>query len=320
MRKENKSNELYISRLYDAPVEVVWEAWTDPDQVAKWWGPRGFTITTHSKDLKVGGHWNYTMHGPDGTDYPNITTYHEVEKFKRLVYDHGANDKQPPLFRVTVSFQSIGKKTQMDMTMTLATPEEAARTKKFIKDAGGNSTWDRLAEFLKKKNTGKEVFVINRSFDAPIETLFEMWTDAAHISQWLGPAGTKMEYLNDEIAEGKTAFYKMSFDSGVTMYGKMTYAKIERPNYIEYTQNFTDENGGLSKHPLAPLFPDYMLTRVYFTKEAEQQTRLTIIWEPTGDYSAEELEAFVEMRAGMTQGWSQSFDKLENLQFNSGTN
>ena len=97
-------NEIAITRIYDAPVKLVWEAWTDPQHVARWWGPRGFTLTTHSKDLRPGGRWVYTMHGPDGVDYPNIARYHEVEPYKRLVYDHGATEDRPPLFRVTVSF------------------------------------------------------------------------------------------------------------------------------------------------------------------------------------------------------------------------
>jgi uncharacterized protein YndB with AHSA1/START domain len=80
MAAKNKSNEIKITRVYDAPVEAVWDAWTDPEQVAQWWGPRGFTLTTHSKDLRPGGSWAYTMHGPDGTDYPNKTHYFEVEK------------------------------------------------------------------------------------------------------------------------------------------------------------------------------------------------------------------------------------------------
>ncbi len=99
MSGKNKPNELYITRLYDAPVKAVWDAWTDPKKVALWWGPRGFTLTTHSKDLRTGGHWSYTMHGPDGTDYQNKTLYLEVEKYSRLVYDHGGNDDRPPLFR-----------------------------------------------------------------------------------------------------------------------------------------------------------------------------------------------------------------------------
>src|SRR4051812_41260515 len=100
---KNKSNELKITRVYDTPAKTVWDAWTDPKQVAQWWGPRGFTLTTHSKDLRSGGTWHYTMHGPDGTDYPNRTRYLEVEKYSRLVYDHGGHDDRPPMFRVTVN-------------------------------------------------------------------------------------------------------------------------------------------------------------------------------------------------------------------------
>src|SRR6201995_3904478 len=128
MAEKSRSNEIRLIRLYDAPVEAVWDAWTDPEQVAKWWGPRGFTITTHSKDLRPGGIWNYTMHGPDGTDWPNKTLYHVVEKYSKLVYDHGESDDRPPLFKVTVLFSETNGKTKMDMTMSLATPEAAAET------------------------------------------------------------------------------------------------------------------------------------------------------------------------------------------------
>src|SRR5215813_7745226 len=132
MAAKNPSNEIRITRVYDAPVQAVWDAWTDPKQVAQWWGPRGFTITTHSKDLRPGGHWNYTMHGPDGTDWVNKTKYFEVEKHARLVYDHGGNDERAPLFRVTVLFSETRGKTKMEMTMALATPEAAENTRQFI--------------------------------------------------------------------------------------------------------------------------------------------------------------------------------------------
>jgi len=178
-----KSNEIRIVRMYDAPVEAVWDAWTDIEQVKQWWGPRGFTLTSHEKDLRPGGVWHYTMHGPDGTDYPNKTFYHEVVERKKLVYDHGGYDDRPPLFRVTALFEDVGGKTQLDMTMALATPEAAEEIRKFIKQASGYSTWDRLAEYLEKESTGKESFVINRSFDVPIDLMYQVWTDPAHFSK-----------------------------------------------------------------------------------------------------------------------------------------
>lgn len=311
MGEKNKSNELTLTRLYDAPIKTVWEAWTDPKQVAKWWGPRGFTLTTHSKDLKPGGHWTYTMHGPDGTDYPNKTIYHEVEECARLVYDHGGHEDRPPLFRVTVLFSEVKGKTKMEMTMTLPTPEAAKEIKKFIKQAGGNSTWDRLAEYLDEKTKGKKKFVINRSFDADIKTVFEMWTDPKHFSKWLPPTGFEMNFFRADIREGGGTFYEMFNDSGVKLYGRVEYLEIKPTHRIVFTQQFCDENENISRHPMAPVWPETMLTTVSLAEEGPGQTRITVESEAFGDVSLEEIQTFLQARGSMTQGWTGSFDKLE---------
>lgn len=312
MAVKSKSNELKLTRVYNAPVKAVWDAWTDPEQAAKWWGPRGFTITTHSKDLRVGGHWRYTMHGPDGVDYPNTTVYHEVEPYARLVYDHGGSDDRPPLFRVTVTFSETKGKTTMDMTMTLPTPEAAEETKKFIKKAGGNGTWDRLAEFLEQKGSGRETFVINRSFEAPIEVVFEMWTNPKHLVKWLAPTGFRMEFRKDQIKTGSTTHYMMTNDNGVTMYGRASYLEIQKPRRLVYTQQFCDETGEkVTRHPLAPTWPATMQTTVTFTEEGPNATRVTLEWEVVGEATKEEFDMFIQSRGGMTQGWTGSFDKLE---------
>lgn len=311
MAAKNKPNEIYITRIYDASVKLVWDAWTDPKQVAKWWGPRGFTITTHSKDLKPGGHWAYTMHGPDGTNYENKTNYHVVEKYSRLVYDHGGNDDRPPLFRVTVEFADLKGKTKMDMTMTVETEEAAKQMKKHIYQASGNSTWDRLAEYLDKETFGKESFVINRTFEAPIETMFKVWTDPKHFSQWLAPKGFNMEITKANVKPGGALEYSMSNDSGFKMYGRIDYLKINSPDLISYTQQFCDEQGNISRHPGAPSWPETMLTVVTLTAEENNQTRVTVHWEPTGAVTPAELQAFIKERTGMTQGWTGSFEKLD---------
>ncbi len=308
---KSKSNEIRITRIYDAPVDAVWDAWTDPARAAQWWGPRGFTITTHSKDLKVGGHWEYTMHGPDGVDYPNKTKYFEVEECAKLVYDHGGNDDQGPLFRVTVLFSESAGKTKMDMCMTLPTPEAAEKTRKFVKEAGGNATWDRLAEYLDKARIGKEIFVINRSFDVPLETMFEMWTNPEHFSNWLPPTGFEMQFIRCDIKSGGSTFYCMTGSGGMKMYGRAHYLEIEKPHRIVYTQEFCDENENISRHPMAPTWPATMLSTVILSAEGPEQTRVTITWECYGDTTPEELATFVQERGGMTQGWTGSFDKLE---------
>ncbi len=310
MAKRSKANELYITRVYDAPVEVVWDAWIDPEQVGKWWGPRGFTLTTKSKDVRPGGSWVYTMHGPDGTDYPNHTVFHEVEKYSRLVYDHGGSADRPPMFRVTVDFTDLGGKTKMEMTMALPTPEAAVETKKFIKKAGGDATWDRLAEYLSEEAYKKDIFVVNRSFEAPLEFMFEMFTDPKHLSQWLAPTGFSMEYKHADIRPGATSFYWMS-GNGLKMYGKTKYLEIQKPNQIVYVQWFCDENEKTSRHPLAPTWPEAMKTTVTLWEEGPLSTRVSIHWEIFGEATAQERDTFKKGKPGMTVGWSGSFDKLE---------
>lgn len=312
MPVKSKTNEIKITRIYDAPVKAVWDAWTVPEQVAQWWGPRGFTITHHSKDLRPGGHWKYTMHGPDGVDYPNTTTYLEVEKYKKLVYDHGATDETKPLFRVTVTFSENKGKTTMDMSMTLDTPEAAEETRKFVKKAGGYATWDRLAEFLEKEESGKDKFVICRTFDAPIELMFEVWTNPNHFSKWLPPTGFEMEFIRADIKEGGSTFWVMSNNAGVKMYGRAEYLKIRKPDLIVYTQQFCDEKENLSRHPMAQTWPATMLTTIQLVPEEPGQTRVNVTWECYGETTREELEAFIKERGGMTIGWTGSFDKLEN--------
>jgi uncharacterized protein YndB with AHSA1/START domain len=311
MATKTKSNEIKIIRIYEAPVKMVWAAWTDPEQVSRWWGPRGFTLTHHSKDLRPGGHWHYTMHGPDGVDYPNKTVYHEVEECAKLVYDHGGNDEQAPLFRVAALFSEVQGKTKLDMTMTLATPEAAEETRKFIKKAGGNATWDRLAEFLTKESCGEEQFVINRTFDAPLDLMFDAFVDPARMSKWTPPTGFKMQFIRSDIRPAGSSFYVMTDGKNIKMYGRCEYLSIEKPDHIQYTQQFCDENEKVTRHPMAPTWPETMLTTIKLSEEGPEQTRVTLTWKPYGTTTSEEVETFVKGRAGMTQGWTGSFDKLE---------
>jgi uncharacterized protein YndB with AHSA1/START domain len=303
-------HEIRLQRIYAAPVQAVWDAWTDPAQAAHWWGPRGFTLTTHSKDLRPGGSWVYTMHGPDGTDYPNITHYFEVEPLARLVYDHGASADSPPLFRVTVTFADIDGQTHLDMRMALASPEAAAQTRQFIRQAGGNSTWDRLDEYLGKKLKDEDKFVINRSFDAPQELMFAMWTQPEHLARWLPPSGMEMRVLRADMRVGGGSFYCMSGPSH-TLYGRSHYEEIHPFDRIVYTQQFCDEHEQPAHHPMAPEWPDTMRTTVQLHAEGPRRTRVTVTWEAAGAVRPAQLAAFLGARAGMTQGWTGSFDKLE---------
>jgi uncharacterized protein YndB with AHSA1/START domain len=310
MFREPSSNEIRITRVYDAPVRAVWDAWTDLEQVSKWWGPRGFTLTTHSKDLRPGGTWRYTMHGPDGVDYPNIATYYLVEPCAKLVYDHGATETTPPLFRVTVTFKETNGKTTMDMVSTLPTPEAAREIMKFIKQAGGTGTWDRLAEHLVEQAGGAPCFVIARSFEAPPERVFAMWVEPEHLARWLPPAGASLRFIRANIAEGESSFFVITSDQGA-MHVRADYLVVEPPHRLVYDQQFVDE----AEQPVAEhgggAWPSVLRTTVLLMEEAPGRTRVRVTMEPQGSTTAAELGAFLAERAGMTLGWSGSFDALD---------
>lgn len=313
MATPERENELRLVRVFDAPVALVWDAWTKDEHVAEWWGPRGFTLTTKSKDVRPGGRWIYTMHGPDGTDYPNITTYHVVEPRAKLVYDHGANEEREALFRVTVTFREQNGKTEMDMTMALATPEAARQARDFIKRAGGESTWDRFGEYLEGVQGRKDVFLINRSFAADQQTVFDMWVNPDHYAAWMGPVGSTMSFLRADVREGGSSLWSMTMADGSTKYGMLHYRTIRPFDLFVYAQHFSDANGTLCKPSFAPTYPDSLLTTVTFTTEGESETRVTVRWEILGDATATERDTFEAMKTSMTPGWTGAFDKLETM-------
>jgi uncharacterized protein YndB with AHSA1/START domain len=94
---DKKGWEIVITRMFDAPRELIWDAWTDPKQIVKWWGPRGFTITIHEMDVRPGGVWKSTMHGPDGTDYRNDCEFSEVVKPERIACKLTGGRKEDPI-------------------------------------------------------------------------------------------------------------------------------------------------------------------------------------------------------------------------------
>ena len=144
--------EIVLSRVFDAPRELVFQAWTDPAHVTEWFCPKGFTKTTHEIDLRVGGRWRFEMVAPDGTRYDNRIAYLEIRAPDLLVYDHGRDqDDDPTRFRVTITFdeQSDGKTV---VTMRQLHPTKAQR------DTGigfgaveiGYGTIDKLADHLRR--------------------------------------------------------------------------------------------------------------------------------------------------------------------------
>ncbi|MGA2788764.1 MAG: SRPBCC family protein [Verrucomicrobiota bacterium] len=149
---ENADREIVIAREFNAPRELVWEAWTHPEHVAHWWGPRGFTTTIEKMDVRPGGLWKHVMHGPDGANYPNQSVFKEVVKPERIVFSHGGGREGGPgaHFVSTWTFDEI-EKDKTRVTIRMVFTSAAARdfvVKEFGAIEGGKQTLERLAEHL----------------------------------------------------------------------------------------------------------------------------------------------------------------------------
>lgn len=143
--------EIVLTRVLDAPRELVFKAWTDPEHVMKWFGPSGFTCTLHEIDVRVGGRWRFDMIAPDGKRYPNRIEYLEIVPNERLVFWHGSDvDDDPERFYVTVTFdEQTNKKTVVTLRQLHPTKELRDAKVGFGAVELGGQTMDKLAEHVK---------------------------------------------------------------------------------------------------------------------------------------------------------------------------
>jgi uncharacterized protein YndB with AHSA1/START domain len=300
----NDEREIMGTRVFDAPRDLVWTMWTDPNHIAQWWGPRGYRNTIHEMDFRPGGAWNFIMHGPDGQDYQNKIVYVEIVKPERIVYDHVSG----PIFRATVTFEDLdGNKTKVTMGTQF---ETAALRKKVVEDYGAvegmHQTLARLGEHLKRA-TGEE-FVIERAFDAPRELMWKVWTDPEHMKHWLGPKGVTIIHNNNDFRAGGTYHYAMRNPDGTEMWGRWVYREITPPERLVFVNSFSDKDGGVTRHPFAEAWPLEMLSTIELV-EREGKTVVVVRWAPINASEAE-WSTFKDGQAGMNQGWSGTFEQL----------
>ncbi|WP_333474294.1 SRPBCC family protein [Paenibacillus gyeongsangnamensis] len=136
--------ELVSRRKLDAPRNLVYRAWTEPELLAQWWGPNGFTNTFHTFDLRPGGVWEYTMHGTNGADYPNRSVFHEIGP-ECIVLRHETR----PHFILTATFEDVDGGTEITFRQTFETEKEYTQLKPICEEANEQNL-DRLGLLMKR--------------------------------------------------------------------------------------------------------------------------------------------------------------------------
>ncbi len=141
--------EIVVTRIIEGPRPLVFEAYTDPRHLAHWWGPNGFTTTTRAFEFRPGGVWDFVMHGPDGTDYPNWIEWREIEPPERLVFLHGDRPDDPQAFVSTVTLVERGGATEVTMRAVFKTKAQRDEVvERYHAIEGGKQTLGRLALYV----------------------------------------------------------------------------------------------------------------------------------------------------------------------------
>lgn len=146
---------LTITREFNAPRDLVWMAWTEPEHIAQWFGPEGFSTRVDKYELKSGGRFDYVMIGPDGKEYPGTSVFKEVSPKDRIVAtdefgeDFKANNPDLPSgMIVTETFEDLGSKTKITISIEHASAEDRKKHEEMGVVAGWGSTLDKLEKHL----------------------------------------------------------------------------------------------------------------------------------------------------------------------------
>ncbi|WP_245787212.1 SRPBCC family protein [Amycolatopsis saalfeldensis] len=141
--------EIVISRVIDAPRELVFEAFTEVRHLSRWWGPAGFRTTTRAFEFHVGGEWVFVLHGPDGTDYSEWISWTEITPPERIALRHGESRDDPNAFESVLTFAADGAGTRIEMQTVFPTRQlrdEAAE--KYHAIEAGEQTLGNLAAYV----------------------------------------------------------------------------------------------------------------------------------------------------------------------------
>lgn len=292
---KQKRKELTVTRIFDAPLERVFKAWTDPEIVARWWGPNGFTNPVCEMDARPGGAIRIVMRGPDGIEYPMTGVFREISGPGRLVFTTRAfadETGNPGIETLnTVTFARLDGRTRVTVhaVVVRSAPEAAAAL------AGMGEGWsqslDRLGELL----ANARELVIARVFDAPRELVFRKWIDPEFIPRWWGPRGYTTTVDRMDVRPGGIWRFVQHDAKGNEYVFTGVYYEIEPPQRLISTFNFE----GMPGH-------EALVTDTF--EEYDGKTKLTsrMLFQ-----SAEDLDGY--LRTGGREGMAEAFDRFEEI-------
>lgn len=306
-----QAKDQVIERIFDAPRELVWRAWTDPEWFVRWWGPAMFTSPTVQMDLRPGGRFVWVMRDPDGHDYYTVGEYREIDPPNRLVYTdsfgdaegnvisptaYGMGEDFPETTVVTVTFEDLGGRTRLRIASDQAVPGDMWE----MASSGWATSLDKLAGVVTKHvrldiDRPNLTITVARDFNAPQALVWRALTEPALLAQWWGQPGSPMGVDKHDLwVGGQWRFVER--DAAGNEYGfRGIFREIEPPRRI--VQTFEYE-----------LMAGHVILETMTLSEDDGRTTLTAVQQFD---NIEDLEGMYQ--SGMEDGTEKSYNQLAAL-------
>lgn len=232
--------EVVLSQAFKAPRSLVFKAWTDPQQIAQWWGPHGFTNPRCEWDARPGGAIHIDMRGPDGTIYPMTGQFQEIAAPERLVFTSGVPDGKGGLvFEVQTAVTFAEQDGQTTVTVKARVLRKVAGAEAYLQgmEEGWLQTLVRLEQHVTTEDlstkTKQSLFAV-RTFNALRERVWEAWTDPKQIVQWWGPTGFTTTTEKMEVKAGGEWRLVMHGPDGRDYKNHIIYHEVVKPERLVY--------------------------------------------------------------------------------------
>ena len=314
-KKRANEGELVIRRIFDAPRELVWKAWTQPERFKRWWGPKGYTIPSCDIDLRVGGKYLYCMRSPEGKDFWATGVYRQIVPMEKFVTTDSFADEHGNVVDAT----HYGMTTEMplEMVVTVTFEDVKGGTKLTLRHAGipagpdregagqgWSESFDKLAEELAVNYSATEFvldkrkrrLVMSRVFAAPRDRLWRVYTDPKLVPQWWGPRYLKTTVERMEVRRGGRWRYVQQDPDGNVFAFRGEYREVVPPERLVSTFELEGAPGNI------------MVDTATF-EDLGGRTRLTVTSIFEG--SDEALEEMI--KSGMESGARETWDRLAEL-------
>jgi uncharacterized protein YndB with AHSA1/START domain len=315
-KQQTRNKALIITRVFDAPRTLVWKAWTDPEQMKRWWGPRDYTAPVISIDLRVGGKYLYAMRGPDGRDIWSAGEYREIVPPGRIVATDNFADEKGTV--VPASYYGMTGEWPQELVATMTFAEQKGKTKFTLRHeglppgemiegakAGWNESFDKLDKLLEEEKARREKTLlvaepgtleasVIRTFDAPREKLFRAYTDPALMARWWAPRRFAIIIEKLEARPGGSWRILNRDTDGNDYWFHGVYHEVS-PSRIVYTFEFEG-------------MPGHALLGIVTFEESGGRTKVTekSVFESVADRDG-------MIAAGMEEGGYETMDRLAEL-------